>query len=81
MLSPLSISLNWQEVVVALLLLFCVVKIGTNIWHAVRAKHDDGCATCPCGCGKKIPRKAKSTDCDACSDEETKRSGAEKREK
>ena len=57
---------SWQEWVVALLLLFCAVRIGMSIYsffHRVK-ENDNPCDSCASGCELKDMIDKKRGECD-----------------
>lgn len=57
---------NWQEWIVGLLLLLCIVRIGISIYSFFnRAKENrNPCDTCATGCDLKNLYDKKRTECD-----------------
>ena len=56
---------NWQNWVVALLLLLCIWRIGVGILSSFRLikKHKSPCDNCPSGCDLKRQLDEKSKEC------------------
>lgn len=56
---------NWQEWVVAILLLLCVVRIGMSVYSFFRCTKEKGnpCASCASGCDIKRLYDEKRDEC------------------
>jgi uncharacterized membrane protein len=56
---------NWQEWVIALLLLLCVIRIGMSVYAFFRRAKEGGnpCDTCATGCDLKRLLNEKRAEC------------------
>lgn len=59
-------TLDWQEWVVALLIIVCVVRVGYGISVFFRRskKKESPCASCATGCALKIQLEQKAQNCE-----------------
>lgn len=59
--------MNWQQWVVAILLLLCIVRIGWGIYAFFRRTKENGnpCANCVTGCDLKRLMDEKRAECSA----------------
>ncbi len=56
---------DWQQVVVIILLILCIIRIGRSIYTFFRKTNDKAnpCDTCPTGCELKDMIDKKRTEC------------------
>ena len=66
--------MNWQQWVVAILLLLCIVRIGCGIYAFFRRTRENGnpCANCVTGCDLKRLMDEKRVECSATKKEKKK---------
>lgn len=61
----MNINVDWQEIVVALLVTLCAIRVGYGVYTFVRRakKNENPCAGCPGGCSIKPQPENEQQEC------------------